>query len=90
MKKIAILGAGIYNIPVFQILKEAGYYLIAIDGNENAPAKDGADKFIHLNFSKKEWKEITEEVFQEIFKKSAVKRTKFKGLQRNINFLNKS
>lgn len=40
-----------------------------------------------LNFSKNEWQDITEEIFQEIFKKSAVKRTKFKGLKRNIDFL---
>ncbi|MBL4663843.1 MAG: tRNA epoxyqueuosine(34) reductase QueG [Flavobacteriaceae bacterium] len=40
-----------------------------------------------LSMSKKEWEEITQEVFQELFRKSAVKRTKFKGLQRNINFL---
>jgi len=40
-----------------------------------------------LSMSKKEWEEITEEVFQELFRKSAVKRTKFSGLQRNINFL---
>jgi len=41
-----------------------------------------------LNFSKGEWNEITEEVFQEIFKKSPVKRTKYAGLKRNMNFLN--
>ena len=41
-----------------------------------------------LNFSKSEWNEITEEVFQEVFKKSPVKRTKYAGLKRNINFLN--
>lgn len=40
-----------------------------------------------LSNSKKEWEEITQEVFQEIFKKSAVKRTKFEGLKRNIQFL---
>ena len=40
-----------------------------------------------LNFSKKEWQELTEEIYQEIFKKSAVKRTKFKGLKRNIEFV---
>ncbi len=40
-----------------------------------------------LSMSKKEWEEITEEVFQELFRKSAVKRTKYSGLQRNINFL---
>lgn len=40
-----------------------------------------------LNFSKSEWLELTEEVYQEIFKKSAVKRSKFKGLKRNIEFV---
>jgi len=40
-----------------------------------------------LNFSKKDWEEITEDVFKKVFQKSAVKRTKFKGLQRNIAFL---
>ena len=40
-----------------------------------------------LDFSKKDWEEITQEVFSEIFQKSAVKRTKFTGLQRNIKFL---
>lgn len=34
-----------------------------------------------------EWKELTEEVFQTIFKHSAVKRTKFEGLKRNIRFV---
>ncbi len=41
-----------------------------------------------LTKSKSEWQELTKEVFAEIFKKSAVKRTKFTGLKRNINFLN--
>ncbi len=40
-----------------------------------------------LSISKKDWEEISEDVFQEIFKKSAVKRTKYSGLQRNIDFL---
>lgn len=40
-----------------------------------------------LNYSKKEWTELTEEIFNELFKKSAVKRTKFEGLKRNIKFL---
>ena len=39
--------------------------------------------------SANEWEEITEEVFQRIFKKSAVKRTKFSGLKRNLKFLKK-
>jgi epoxyqueuosine reductase len=40
-----------------------------------------------LSMSKKDWEEITKEVFQKIFKKSAVKRTKYSGFIRNINFL---
>jgi len=40
-----------------------------------------------LNMSKNDWQEITEEVFQKLFKNSPVKRTKFKGLKRNIEFL---
>ena len=44
--------------------------------------------FQKLNFRKNEWKELTQELFSEIFKKSAVKRTKFSGLMRNINLLN--
>lgn len=40
-----------------------------------------------LSMSKKDWQEITESVFQKVFKKSAVKRTKYTGLKRNIDFL---
>lgn len=40
-----------------------------------------------LELNKQDWEEITEDVFRTIFKKSAVKRTKFKGLKRNIGFL---
>ena len=40
-----------------------------------------------LDYTKGDWEEITEDVFKEIFKKSAVKRTKFMGLKRNIDFL---
>lgn len=39
------------------------------------------------NFTKKDWKEITQEVFSTVFRKSAVKRTKFSGLKRNLDFL---
>jgi epoxyqueuosine reductase len=42
-----------------------------------------------MNLKKQDWEEITEEVFQKIFKKSAVKRTKFSGLKRNLDFLKK-
>ncbi|MCB0687738.1 MAG: tRNA epoxyqueuosine(34) reductase QueG [Saprospiraceae bacterium] len=43
-----------------------------------------------INMSKRDWEEITEEVFKNIFKNSAVQRTKFKGLKRNIQFLGRS
>lgn len=42
-----------------------------------------------LSFTKKDWEEITEDVFKEIFKNSAVKRTKLEGLKRNVEFLKK-
>lgn len=38
---------------------------------------------------KKDWKEITEDVFDSLFAGTAIKRTKFSGLQRNINFIAK-
>ncbi|WP_298287883.1 tRNA epoxyqueuosine(34) reductase QueG [uncultured Lutibacter sp.] len=41
-----------------------------------------------LAFTKNDWEELTELVFKNVFKKSAVKRTKFSGLTRNIHFLN--
>jgi len=40
-----------------------------------------------LSFTKKDWEEITTDVFQKVFKNSAVKRTKLEGLTRNINFI---
>ena len=43
-----------------------------------------------LSYSRKDWEELTEEVFQNIFRKSPVKRTKFTGLKRNIEFLKHS
>jgi epoxyqueuosine reductase len=40
-----------------------------------------------LSFSKKDWQDITAETFTEVFKNSAVKRTKLQGLERNIKFI---
>jgi epoxyqueuosine reductase len=42
-----------------------------------------------LSFSKKDWEEITEDVFKKVFKNSPVKRTKLEGFKRNVDFLNK-
>ncbi|HWY38803.1 MAG TPA: tRNA epoxyqueuosine(34) reductase QueG [Bacteroidia bacterium] len=40
-----------------------------------------------LDWNNEEWQEITEEVFRKTFKNSAVKRTGFKGLKRNLEFI---
>lgn len=40
-----------------------------------------------LNLSEDEWHQMDEERFRELFRKSAVKRTKYAGLKRNLNFL---
>ena len=40
-----------------------------------------------VNMSKADWEDISEEVFREIFRKSAVKRTKYDGLKRNVKFI---
>jgi len=40
-----------------------------------------------LNFSTKDWEELTEEEFRRIFKHSPMKRSKFAGIRRNLNFL---
>lgn len=41
------------------------------------------------NMGENEWREISREVFNRLFKKSAVKRTKYEGLKRNISFVDK-
>lgn len=51
----------------------------------NEPKFEPHEDLLHM--TKKDWEEITEDVFKKIFKKSAVKRTKFTGLKRNISFL---
>ncbi len=43
-----------------------------------------------LQMTRQDWEEITEAVFRDIFKKSAVKRTKYSGLKRNIDYLRPS
>ncbi|WP_370631305.1 tRNA epoxyqueuosine(34) reductase QueG [Robertkochia aurantiaca] len=43
-----------------------------------------------LAMDREEWFEITEETFRKVFRKSAVKRTKYKGLKRNLDFIRRS
>ncbi len=40
-----------------------------------------------LNLTTKEWEHMTEESFKKIFKDSPISRTKWKGMQRNIKFI---
>ena len=40
-----------------------------------------------LNFTTADWESLTEESFKIIFKNSAIKRTKYKGIKRNISFI---
>lgn len=41
-----------------------------------------------MGLSRDEWHGMTEVLFEELFERSAVKRTKFEGLKRNLRFLN--
>lgn len=40
-----------------------------------------------LNFSMQDWEELTEESFKTIFKNSPLKRSKFEGIKRNLEFI---
>ena len=40
-----------------------------------------------LNFRSMDWEELTEEKFREIFRDSAIKRTRYSGIRRNLRFL---
>ena len=40
-----------------------------------------------LHFNKKDWEELTEESFKIVFKESPIKRSKYLGIKRNIDFL---
>jgi epoxyqueuosine reductase len=51
----------------------------------NEPAFNPHKNLLHMN--KSDWTDLTSEVFQSLFKNSAVKRTKYAGLKRNIDFL---
>lgn len=40
-----------------------------------------------LNWTENQWQELTEETFKKVFKHSAVKRTKYSGLLRNLRYI---
>ncbi len=43
-----------------------------------------------LNYTTKDWEEMTEESFKIIFKNSPIKRSKFNGIKRNLKFIKSS
>ncbi|MES3019145.1 MAG: tRNA epoxyqueuosine(34) reductase QueG [Bacteroidota bacterium] len=51
----------------------------------NEPAFNTNYNLLGINAA--EWQEITQDTFSKVFKNSAVKRTKYSGLKRNIEFL---
>ncbi len=51
----------------------------------NEPSFSPRQKFLDL--TKSDWQRMDKPLFNELFRNSAVKRTGFKGLQRNLNFL---
>ncbi len=58
----------------------------------NKFSKANTEKYFQANdellgMTKNDWQELTEVTFKHMFKNSAVKRTKFKGLKRNIDFI---
>lgn len=55
--------------------------------HHNEPLFNSGNKL--LNYTEAEWHDMTEETFNLVFKHSAVKRTKYKGLKRNLEFLKK-
>ncbi len=52
------------------------------------PLFEPSDTFAQMK--KEDWIELTEDVFQKTFKNSPLKRTKFEGIKRNIQFLTPS
>jgi epoxyqueuosine reductase len=43
-----------------------------------------------LDLTTNDWQDLSEEYFHELFKKSAIKRTKFEGFKRNFQFITKT
>ncbi|WP_346353533.1 ATP-grasp domain-containing protein [Azotosporobacter soli] len=49
MKKLLVVGAGEFQLPGIMKAKELGYYVIATDGDQNAPGKNIADEFMVID-----------------------------------------
>ena len=54
MKKLLVIGAGFLQAFVIKKARDLGYYVLAVDGNENAVGKEYAHEFAHINIVDKE------------------------------------
>lgn len=54
MKKLLVLAAGILQVPVIKRAREMGYYVLAADGDSNAPGLKYADKAIVIDITSEE------------------------------------
>ena len=54
MKKVLILGAGIYQVPLIQRAKKLGYYTIVASWPGKYPGFQYADKVYYVNTTDKE------------------------------------
>lgn len=54
MKRLLVLAAGLLQIPVIEKAKELGYYVIAADGNPEAPGLQYADKAVVADITSEE------------------------------------
>lgn len=54
MKRILVLAAGLLQIPVIKKAREKGLYVIAADGDANAPGLQYADKPVVINITSEE------------------------------------
>jgi epoxyqueuosine reductase len=84
------------NIPV-EVKGKFGNWVFGCDICQdvcpwNKFSKPNTEKYFQandelLNMTQNDWQELTEETFKRVFKNSAINRTKFKGLKRNIDFI---
>ena len=80
MEKKENLNGWIYGCDICQtVCPWNKKFSIKTDINEFQPRKE------ILNFTNKDWQNIEEGTFSKLFKNSAVKRTKYNGLKRNID-----
>ncbi len=56
--------------------------------NHNEP--DFFPRFDLIDMTRKDWEDLNEETFEKLFNGSPIRRTKYKGLKRNIRFVNAS